>query len=42
MGHGADAAFDFPHLTNPDGTYNRNTATVVSPFQLQAALRYSF
>jgi hypothetical protein len=32
----------FRTLTNPDGTYNRNTASVASPFQLQAALRYSF
>ncbi len=32
----------FRTLQNPDGTYNRNTASVASPFQLQAALRYSF
>jgi hypothetical protein len=41
-GTGQTPLSGFRNLTNPDGTYNRNTATVASPFQLQAALRYSF
>jgi hypothetical protein len=41
-GTGQTPRSTFRSLTNPDGTYNRNTATVGSPFQLQAALRYRF
>ena len=41
-GTGQTPLSTFRTFTNPDGTYNRNTANVASPFQLQVALRYSF